>query len=100
MPEMTNYLVIQESCLLGCNDFVIASNTPYAKQGHRASFFHRGQQAYIGLLNADDLALGHGGYVTASVTINHVSLRIALPCHEIVYRIVGHDGRIMDHLVK
>jgi hypothetical protein len=97
---MTNYLVIQKFCLVGCNDFVIASNTAQSEHEHRTSFFHRGQQAYIGLLNADDLALGHGGYVTASVTINHVSLRIALPCHEIVYRIVGHDGRIMDHLVK
>ena len=28
--------------------------------------------------------------MTASVTINHVSLRIALPYYEIVYRIVGH----------
>ena len=38
--------------------------------------------------------------MTASVTINHVSLRIALPYYEIVYRIVGHDGQMTDHLVE
>jgi hypothetical protein len=100
MPEMANDFVIQEFCLMRGNNLVVASNTLDAKQGHRASFFHRGQQAYIGSLNAEDLPRGHGGYVTASVTINHVRLRIALPCHEIVYRIVGHNDRIIDHLVE
>ena len=79
---------------------MIASNTLDAKQGHRALFFHRDQQTHIGSLNAEDLPRGHGGYVTASVTINHVRLRIALPCHEVVYRIVGHCDRIIDHLVE
>ena len=79
---------------------MVASNTLDAKEEHRASFFHRGQQAYIGSLNAENLPRGHGSYVTASVTINHVRLRIALPCHEVVYRIVGHCDRIIDHLVE
>jgi hypothetical protein len=74
IPEMTNYFIIQEFCLEGCNNFVVASNTLDAKQGHAASFFHRGQQAYIGLLNDEDLACRHGNYVTAFGTINHVSL--------------------------
>ena len=30
-----------------CNDFVVTPNTLDAKQGHRASFFHRGQQVQI-----------------------------------------------------
>jgi hypothetical protein len=45
MPKMTNDPVIQEFGLMGCNDFVVASNTLDAKQGHRAWFFHGGQQA-------------------------------------------------------
>jgi hypothetical protein len=47
MPKMTNDLIIQEFCLMGRNDFVVASNTLDAKQGHGASFFHGGQQVYI-----------------------------------------------------
>jgi hypothetical protein len=69
MPEVTNYLIIQEFCLVGCNDFVVASNTLDAKQGHGASFFHRDQQACIGSLNDEDLPRGRGDYVTASGTI-------------------------------
>jgi hypothetical protein len=61
---MANYLIIQKLCLLGCNDFVVASNTLYAKQGHGAPFFHRGQQACIGSLDDEDLPRGHGDYVT------------------------------------
>ena len=48
---------------------------------------------------ASRLARDRAGCVTASETINHISLRITLPCHEIVYRIVDHDGQMMDHLV-
>ena len=73
-----------------CNYLVVASNTLDTEHKHRASFFHRGQQAYIESLNVEDLPRGHARYVTASITINNVRLRIALPCHEIVYRIVGH----------
>ena len=62
--------------------------------------FSSWSQAYIGSLNTEDLPRGHGGYVTASVTINHVSLRIDLPYYEIVYRIVGHDGQMTDHSVE
>ena len=39
IPEMTNYLVIQEFCLVGRNDFVIASNTAHSKHEHRTSAF-------------------------------------------------------------
>jgi hypothetical protein len=66
VPEMTNDLVIQEFRRLRCNNLVVASNTFDAKQGHRASLFHRGQHAYIGSLNAEGLPRGHGSYVTAS----------------------------------
>jgi hypothetical protein len=69
IPDITNYLIIQEFCFVGCNQFVVASNTLDAKQGHGASFFHRGQQAYIGSLNDKDLPRGHGDYVTAFGTI-------------------------------
>jgi len=48
---------------------------------------------------ASRLARDRAGCVTASETINHISLRITLPGHEIMYRIVDHDGQMMDHLV-
>jgi hypothetical protein len=100
VPKVTNHLVIQQFRLMGRNDFVIAPNTPHSKHEHRRSFLHRGQQAYIRSLNADDLPRGHGGNVTASVAINHVSLSFAHPCDEVVYCIVGHVSRITDHLAE
>jgi hypothetical protein len=67
MPEMTNYLIIQKFRLMGCNDFVIASNTLHSVHEHGTSF-HRSQQACFGSLNDEDLPRGHGDYVTASGT--------------------------------
>src|ERR1700758_1841099 len=83
-----------------CNYLVVASNTLDSEHEHRASFLHSALSLSSRPQSPSRLAPGHAGCVTVFVTINHVSLRIDLPRHEIVYRIVGHNGRTMDHLAE
>jgi hypothetical protein len=92
---MTNHVVIQEFRPMRSNDFVVASNTAHSKHEHRRSFLHLGQQALITSITGGILPLDHRRNVTASVTINHVSLSLALRAMKVVYRIVGGDCQTM-----
>jgi hypothetical protein len=48
------------------------------------------------LLGAAAIACNPKDYAAVCVTLNHVSLSFSALCNEVVYRIVGRDGRAMD----
>jgi hypothetical protein len=52
------------------------------------------------LLGAAAIACNSKDYVTVCVTLNHVSLSFSALCNEVVYRIVGRDGRAMDRCCR